>query len=182
MNYKLRGQSYAIANSSDTLLSKVGISMQNGMANPEDDGRVAYAVATACPSIPPDIVSYQSSTNFKMTLDSMEIAAFMLSMNIIILQRSKAQSEADKLSIQRKTQELTKALADIDKGLTADQVKLILGQITVTETGEQVVNEGLPLNDELKSAEVLHQENSQVLTPEQIALAKKYILQESGQL
>jgi hypothetical protein len=155
MEYRLRGKSYPFVNSSDTLLSKVAIAMQHGMADWEDDARVAYAVSSACPDVPTDIVSYQPPNNFKMTLDTLEIAAFMISLNIVTLERTKIQSDGDKIALERKIKELKKTLFDFEKGLTSDQVKLILGQIeiTKTETGEEV-ELNAPLDPDLKSAEV----------------------------
>lgn len=169
MDFKLRSQTYPIANSSDTILTKVARSMQNGMGDPEDDARVAYAVATACPSIPADIISYESPNKFIMSLDSMEIAVFMLSLNIAILQKSKVQTQGDKLAIQKKVKELFENLAKIDRGLTSEQVKLILGQITITETNE-VEDESILV----ESLEVVG--DDEPLTIEQEAIAKQLFL------
>lgn len=171
MEYKLRGISYTIANSSDTILTKVAVSMQHGMADWEDDARVAYAVSTACPSIPPEIASYEPPNKFTMSLDSMEIAVFMLSLNIAILQKSKVQTDIDKAAVRKKIQELNKNLASIDKGLTSEQVKLILGQITVTEQNAD--------KDESILVESEGIEDVEPLSAEQEAIARKYLRQQA---
>ena len=171
MEYRLRGKSYAIANSSDTLLSKIAISMQRGMADPEDDARVAYAIATACPSIPPDVASY-SKDGFKLTLDSLEIAAFMLTLNILILERSKVQSSGDKAAIARKIKELKKGLTDLDKGLSPEQVKLILKQISVEQVGDE---EATTATAELVEEDEAWEAPDTPLTPEQEMKARKLL-------
>lgn len=161
------------------MLSKVAIAMQHGMADWEDDSRVAYAVSSACPDVPPEIVSYQPPNNFRMTLDSLEIAVFMISLHIVILERTKVQSGGDKIAIDQKIKELKKTLSEFHKGLTSEQVKLVLGQveITKTETGEEV-ELNAPLDPDLKSAEVEDFDNEQ-LTPEQEAIARRYLKQQA---
>lgn len=181
MEYRLRGKSYPFVNSSDTLLSKVAIAMQHGMADWEDDARVAYAVSSACPDVPLDIVSYQPPNNFKMTLDTLEIAAFMISLNIVTLERTKIQSEGDRVALGRKIKELKKTLSDFEKGLNSEQVKLIIGQIeiTKTETGEEV-ELNAPLDPDLKSAEVDDDAfDDKPLTLEQEAIARRYLKQQA---
>ncbi|MBN3946440.1 MAG: hypothetical protein HWQ38_08080 [Nostoc sp. NMS7] len=169
MNYKLRGVEYAIANSSDTILTKIAVSMKNGMADWEDDARVAYAVSVACPSIPSDIASYKPPNEFTMSLDSMEIAVFMLSLNIAILQKSKVQSDADKAAVRKKIQELNKSLLSIDKGLTSEQVKLLVGQVTVTEQ-----------NTDAESILVESQVVDEPLSDEEEAIARRYLKQQES--
>ncbi len=151
------------------------------MVNPEDDARIAYALVTACPTITPDIASYQSASNFKMTLDSLEISRFMIALNIAILERSKVRSKEDRLSVSDKIAELKRALVDLDKGLTPEQVKLIVGQIQVNQIDAEVVSAG----EELKSAATIDADDyeddyqEEPLTPQQEALARRLLRQHS---
>jgi hypothetical protein len=172
MEFKIRGKVFAIANSSDTLLSKVAASLQNGMVNPEDDARVAYALVTACPTITPDIASYQSASNFKMTLDSLEISRFMIALNVTILERSKVQNDADKTPLKYKIIELKRALVDLEKGLTPEQVKIVMNQVQVNQTDTES-------DGELKSANPPDEYEEAPLTPEQQSLARMLLKQYS---
>ena len=180
MNFKLRGVEYAITNTSDTILTKVSASVQNGMSTVEDDARVCYAICTACPNIPADIVSYESASKFKLTLDFMEIGVFMVSLNIALLQKSKVQSQKDKLAVKSKIKELNLALQNIDKGLNSEQVKLILGQVKVTDTinvdSTEVDDDDLEIEDELEDDD-LEVDDEIPLTPEQEAIALRYLKQ-----
>lgn len=145
MDFKLKGSIYPISNSSDTLLSKIATSMQNGMSDEEDDRRVAYAISKACPDIPATLVSYENKDSFFLGLDAMEIGSFMISLNIAILERTKTQSEKDKKSIKLKIKEMRQTLKKIESGLDSEQVKVILGAVS---TKIESVEESSAIDDE----------------------------------
>ena len=73
--FKLRGQSYPIANVG-TLGNKIQACAKNAFASPADDAIAAYCVSRACPSIPPEIASWNSQSDFVFTLDEYEFAIF----------------------------------------------------------------------------------------------------------
>jgi hypothetical protein len=73
--FKLRGQSYPIANIG-TLGNKIQTCTKNAFASPADDAIAAYCVSRACPSIPPEIASWNSQSDFIFTLDEYEFAIF----------------------------------------------------------------------------------------------------------
>ncbi|MCC5616538.1 hypothetical protein LC605_15950 [Nostoc sp. CHAB 5836] len=186
MKFKLRGVEYAIENSSDTILSKIAASMKNGMTQPEDDARVAYAVCTACPSLPSGIVSYKSPNEFVLSLDTLEISVFMIALNIAILEKTKNQSksQSDKLAIDKKIKELKLMLRKLDDGFTSEQVSLILGQITVSDISttnvdayESISVDAVEIQDDLE-LDLDLEEDQQPLTPEEEAIARKLLKQQ----
>jgi hypothetical protein len=73
--FKLRGQSYPITNVG-TLGNKIQACAKNAFASPADDAIAAYCVSRACPSIPPEIASWNSQSDFVFTLDEYEFAIF----------------------------------------------------------------------------------------------------------
>lgn len=73
--FKLRGQSYPITNVG-TLGNKIQTCAKNAFASPADDAIAAYCVSRACPSIPPEIASWNSQSDFVFTLDEYEFAIF----------------------------------------------------------------------------------------------------------
>lgn len=175
MNYKLRGVEYAIANSSDPLLNKVATSLRNQMVDPEDDARVAYAISKACPTIPAEVASYETANKFNLSLDFVEITIFMISLNIILLEKAKAKAAtpSDKQVIKSKIAEMNQALLKLGKGLTTEDVNLIVGQIKITDP-EIAGNAEEPIN--VNSVEV---DDDEPLTEEQEAIARKYLKQQA---
>lgn len=73
--FKLRGQSYPIANVG-TLGNKIQACAKNAFASPADDAIAAYCVSRACPSVPPEIASWNSQSDFVFSMDEYEFAIF----------------------------------------------------------------------------------------------------------
>lgn len=73
--FKLRGQSYPITNVG-TLGNKIQTCAKNAFASPADDAIAAYCVSRACPSIPSEIASWNSQSDFVFSMDEYEFAIF----------------------------------------------------------------------------------------------------------
>lgn len=84
--FKLRGQSYQIANIG-TLGNKIQTCTKNAFASPADDAIAAYCVSRACPSIPPEIASWNSQSDFIFTLDEYEFAIFTGAFSLAALEK-----------------------------------------------------------------------------------------------
>lgn len=84
--FKLRGQSYPITNIG-TLGNKIQTCTKNQFASPADDAIAAYCVSRACPSIPPEIASWNSQSDFVFTLDEYEFAVFTGAFSLASLEK-----------------------------------------------------------------------------------------------
>ena len=84
--FKLRGQSYPITNIG-TLGNKIQTCTKNAFASPADDAIAAYCVSRACPSIPPEIASWNSQSDFIFTLDEYEFAIFTGAFSLAALEK-----------------------------------------------------------------------------------------------
>lgn len=84
--FKLRGQSYPITNIG-TLGNKIQTCTKNQFASPADDAIAAYCVSRACPSIPLEIASWNSQSDFVFTLDEYEFAIFTGAFSLASLEK-----------------------------------------------------------------------------------------------
>jgi hypothetical protein len=162
MDFNLKGKKYPITSPTDIFLIKIEKVLQNRFMSVEDDKMTAYVISKCCPSIPADLVSYQSSNEFTLNISSGEVLSFSFALTIGVLEKTEASNAEDKQIINTKIEQLKTLLKKTSNVIKADQLKVLSESIQQVEMlTETISSEDSPLTIETEYTTIGGDDKSQ---------------------
>lgn len=143
----LRGESYEITNASDIIVTIITEELQSGMRNALSQSQVAYAMKSACPDLPSELVTHRliklpddyTEEVFTQNLDADEIAYFgvvltigMLEARIERLKKLESKTE-DKARVEKAIATFQGVIDSAADGIENMQVEILLTGVEQAE-------------------------------------------------
>lgn len=149
----IRGTDYEVVNATDIQVTILTQAIQNGMTDAVTQAQVAYTIKSACPNLPPELISHRlirvgdgsSEEIFAQNLDADEVVAFASAFTVAMLEmrierlKGMATGKEDEVRVK---DAITKIGSAIDQ--TKDSTKNI--QLEVLLSGVEAAGKQLPSN------------------------------------
>lgn len=161
--FKLRGKSYAIENTA-TFGAIVDECLKGSFTQISQMSKGAFVMSRACPSIPKDIVSWNSDYEFTWTISEKEFIVFSSVFSVALLEKqfNETNSSAEKGIITQRLNSIKTKIANLDKEMNRAIAAGLLAEV-----------EALDLNTLEVSAETVSEVEQPQEDPEEAELLAK---------